>query len=358
MESTNESLRIQLGATLEKLIDLQNKYGIRKSTDGDNDDNSVSENDEINIDEAFENEDEVTPTKSPSIDIIRQLQRKVEVGNASLKDNELIIKNLNKYIDSNNLENSNKIKELMEENASVKEKLIKLTADHDNLRVNYEESEKKVLSLVSERHNLQTDMESQEAQIVYLKSRERTLNALTSRDSLSNSSPPDNSLKYESDSTSIEMVNTLIVQNKNLLASNMEWEQRYEAMDMSTKAAVKSKNFLTEEVIRLKSEVEQLTKDNRQLQERNDAVTEQAKNAKKQAQLIQKDLLKWRKKYENTVDSKNCSLDDIENDDYSAYMGRGIVYGMANGFDSIDNTPKSTTCDSEKDYLIHVSCSL
>jgi hypothetical protein len=282
---------------------------------------------------------------------LSQLQRELERSIASERDNEKIIQNLNNYIDTTNLASSDKINDLMKQNVQMKGKLIQMNAHLDNARIHGEESEKKVLSLVAERHNMQGDMECQVAQIMYMKSRQLTASAL---EACSPSRLAATTTAATGDSaTTVEMVNTLLLQNENLLASNRDWEQRYESMDLQSKAAVKSRKQLTEEAIELKSALERLSEDRKRLEETNETVSKEAKHAKHQAKLIQKDAMLWRKKYEEVVGAGDRSLLEDGGDDFSvssAAMQRGVVYGASDVTATHPTSP-----DSEKDYLIHVS---
>jgi len=357
LENANEALRMQLATTLEQLEDLQQRgssgddddlvEGHEEDNDGSGEDSvcdedersrrrplrTASSHDSWSAAGSSTYDDDTpsnkTPRGSPSHKLIRQLQHKVEMMTASKHDNDVIIENLNKHIDSVNLASSNKINDLATQNTSLKEKGIQLMASLDALKVDHEESEKKVLSLVAERYNLQSDIESQKAQIVYLKSRQRTMEArsakspeggvATPRDGPQLKASNDSTIIMDSvtdtgsgtgpdsEATTIEMVNTLIVQNKELLASNMEWEQRYESIDLLSKAAVKGRKLLTEESIELKGDMQRLGDEKQQLQETNRALVEEVATAKQQAKNLQKELLSWRQKYESAVASGGSS---------------------------------------------------
>jgi hypothetical protein len=384
LENSNESLRIQLATTVEQLEELQLQLqgnendemdtpssgagSVTGSVTGHGEETGSHDSWDDNQNKGSSNTPKSkTPTSSPAHKLIRHLQHKVEMSNASKVDSEQIIDNLNKHIDSMNLTSSSKINELLAQNVAMKEKVIQLTAGLDAMTINYEESEKKVMSLVTERYNLQSDLESHKAQIVYLKSRQHTLDALAPSKAKSTVSTmggtedidggkltAHSKVSENCETTTIEMVNTLIVQNKNLLESNMAWEQRYESMDLLSKAAVKGRKVLTEENIELKSEIQRLLEEKQRLESANITLKDETDTAKHQAKVMQKDLLLWRKKYDSVVESGGSMVQD-DSDDCSvatAAVSRGMTYGRTDSSDSVIKATPSN--DNEKDYLIHV----
>jgi predicted nucleic acid-binding Zn-ribbon protein len=276
---------------------------------------------------------------------MRELQCQLDQAEAAGTDRDLIIDSLHKHIDTITLASSDKIKDLMAQNAEMKAKIIQMNANLDNLRINLEESQHRVMSLVTERYSLNCDLECLEAKVVYLRSRERSVTAMAGAGSSSSSasslvpSPPASSSSAggegEGESTSVEMVNTLLLQNKHLLASNMAWECRYESMDLMSQAAIKGRQVLTEEVIQLKGDIELLHDDINRLEEVNQAASDASGALKTRVQAEREEGSVWRQRYEAAVKG-----------------GRGQQQQQGGGEES---GSRDGLLDREKDHLIHVS---
>ena len=258
------------------------------------------------------NEDSVCNESNASTmkDEIELLKRKVEAFSTAESDNNAVIENLKRHIDSITSASNTKIDELLHQNNEIVTKLNKASSELDVVRANYEESEKKLMTLVTEKSNIQSDLEIERAQVIYLRSRENSLKSSTTQTFAYSTS------RQMENETSIEMINSLLEQNKKLLASNAVWEQKFESIDAMSRAAIKNRDSLIEDTIKLKCEIDERGKELTRLEHSHSAMKVELSMCQDEVKRLRQHRSdpKPEEDGSSNVRDNNCATSDSENE--------------------------------------------